>query len=380
MGLRLQRIALVIALASTAQAADQPPAVETPPVGVMKKLLLQDTTPYEVAVGAVPTTILMPFPIDGMDGNGITTQAHTVAPVFLQHEQGTRFFSVKALLPGTADLNVIIGERVYSFRFYYSENPTRTLSISEPKKGSSIAQARRISVTPKRLHDILNDAKTYFVIKKQHPELQRSIEVAAPGKVIEYPGYRVVIDQVFRFDRDDTLVFRAIFINDSDEPLHYKPQEVGLRVGRNIYWPSFAQLPGEIPARNPARVTWELSPEIETVAITDPEGRTAEVKTKKGALLSQTGRYKIVASTAKRRTDTLYFSINYPVSADEPNPLVVSKGDRDFGIRKLTVTQPEAGQNIGYITYTGTSDGRRADISIDNDFLLVVDARKEVSQ
>ncbi|WP_342751162.1 hypothetical protein OH491_28030 (plasmid) [Termitidicoccus mucosus] len=67
MGLRLQRIALVIALASTAQAADQPPAVETPPVGVM--LLLQDTTPYEVAVGAVPTTILMPFPIDGMDGN-----------------------------------------------------------------------------------------------------------------------------------------------------------------------------------------------------------------------------------------------------------------------------------------------------------------------
>ncbi|WP_342751163.1 hypothetical protein OH491_28035 (plasmid) [Termitidicoccus mucosus] len=284
------------------------------------------------------------------------------------------------MLHGTADLNVIIGERVYSFRFYYSENPTRTLSISEPKKGSSIAQARRISVTPKRLHDILNDAKTYFVIKKQHPELQRSIEVAAPGKVIEYPGYRVVIDQVFRFDRDDTLVFRAIFINDSDEPLHYKPQEVGLRVGRNIYWPSFAQLPGEIPARNPARVTWELSPEIETVAITDPEGRTAEVKTKKGALLSQTGRYKIVASTAKRRTDTLYFSINYPVSADEPNPLVVSKGDRDFGIRKLTVTQPEAGQNIGYITYTGTSDGRRADISIDNDFLLVVDARKEVSQ
>ncbi|WP_342751212.1 hypothetical protein OH491_27650 (plasmid) [Termitidicoccus mucosus] len=52
---------------------------------------MQDTTPYEVAVGAVPTTILMPFPIDGMDGNGITTQAHTVAPVFLQHEQGTRF-------------------------------------------------------------------------------------------------------------------------------------------------------------------------------------------------------------------------------------------------------------------------------------------------
>ncbi|WP_342751213.1 hypothetical protein [Termitidicoccus mucosus] len=47
----------------------------------------------------------------------------------------------------------------------------------------------------------------------------------------------------------------------------------------------------------------------------------------------------------------------------------MSKGDRDFGIRKLTVTQPEAGQNIGYITYTGTSDGRRADISIDNDFL-----------
>src|ERR1017187_5453502 len=130
MELRLQRIALMLAVVINVRAqTEQPPAVRVPPLGVMQKAILEDSKPYEVAVGAVPTTILMPSPIEAFEGNNITTTPNTAAAVFLQHEAGTRFFSVKSLLPGTADLNVIIGNSVYSFRFYYSENPTRTLTI-----------------------------------------------------------------------------------------------------------------------------------------------------------------------------------------------------------------------------------------------------------
>ena len=34
---------------------EQPSAVPVPPLGVMRKALLEDSKPYEVAIGALPT-------------------------------------------------------------------------------------------------------------------------------------------------------------------------------------------------------------------------------------------------------------------------------------------------------------------------------------
>ena len=367
---------LATAVSACAQ-TDQPPAVPVPPLGVMRKAILEDAKPYEVAVGAVPTTILMPGTIEAFEGNNITTTPNAAAAVFLQHEKGNRFFSVKSLLPGTADLNVILGDSVYSFRFYFSENPTRTLTIESagPAPTAGSPSARTVRITARRLYDILQDAKTYFVLKEQHPEMERTIQVAAPGKVLEYPGYRIVIDQVFRFDADDTLVFRVIFINDTESPLYYKPGEIALRVGQNLYWPSFAQVPKVIPFRVPARLTWEISPDVAALEIANPRGQRAPLIDRESASLSDRGEYTMTARGKGGRTDTIRFAVKFPRPPKEPNPLVVSKGPRDFGIRKLVLQQPEPGQNFGYVCYTGTADGRRADLSLLNDFSLIVPTR-----
>jgi hypothetical protein len=55
--------------------------------------------------------------------------------------------------------------------------------------------------------------------------------------------------------------------------------------------------------------------------------------------------------------------------------VIVAKGAKDFGIRRLVLTQPEPGQNFGYVCYTGTADGGRADLSLENDFSLIVPTR-----
>lgn len=352
---------------------EQPPVGTVPPLGVMRKALLEDGRPYEVAIGALPTTILMPAPIEAFEGNNFTVVPNTAAIVFLQHEPGTRFFSVKSLLPGTADLNVIIGDSVYSFRFYLSNNPTRTLTIAAPT--ATKARTHTVHPTARRLYDLLQDAKTYFALREQHPEFERTIEVAAPGKVCEYPGCRLVIDQVFRFDRDDTLVFRVVFLNDTDAPRYYRPADLGLRVGQNLYWPSFAQVPQVIPARTPARLTWEVSPEVDSLELTNPRGQKASLLGRLVAPLPEVGPYVLVAKAKDGRTDTVKFTVKFPVPANEPNPLVVAKGPREFGLRKLELMQPEAGQNFGYVCYTGTADGRRADLSLKNNFSLLLPTR-----
>ena len=354
---------------------EQPPAVALPPVGVMRSAVLEDVKPYEVAIGALPTTVLMPEAIEAFEGSNITTAPNTAAAVFLQHQPGTRFFSVKSLLPGTADLNVIVGDHVYSFRFFHSQNPTRTLTITPAATAASVRPVRTVRITARRLYDLLQDAKTYFAVKEQHPDLDRPIQVAAPGKVLEYPGYRIVIDQVFRFDRDDTLVFRAVFLNDTDAALYYQPAEIGLRVGQNLYWPSFAQVPRVIPPREPARLTWEVSPDVASLEITNPRGQKASLLDRLTAPLAEPGDYAVTAKAKDGRADTVKFAVKFPRPAQEPNPLVVTKGAREFGLRRLVLVQPESGQNFGYVCYTGTADGRRAGLSLKNDFSLIVPTR-----
>ncbi len=387
MEFRLHRIALALGLpgallasepALPAVASTPAPAAFTPatpiPLGVMRRMYLQDSRPYEVGVGALPTTILLPEVIEAFEASNITTQPNTVAPVFLQHRDGTRYFSVKALVPGTADLNVILKNTLYSFRFYFTDNPVRTLTIEPPPPAEAGADSPPLPITARRLYDILQEAKTYFLLRDQHPELQRSMAVVSPGKVLEYPGYRVVIDQVYRFERDDTLVIRAVFLNDDLRPRHYRPEDVGLRVGRNLYWPSFAQLPGTIPGRAPAEITWELSPDVASLTLTPPTGPSSDLTHLVSATLSEPGRYTLRATGPQGRTDTISLVVRFPVPAQEASPAIVSKGPQDFGLRKLILRPPEPGQNFGYVCYTGTADGQRANLSLENDFSLVVPA------
>ena len=180
----------MLALALNMRAQADPAASADPiPLGVMRKAVLEDAKPYEVAVGAVPTTILMPGPIEAFEGNHITTKPDTAANVFLEHQPGTRFFSVKALYPGMADLNVILGDSVYSFRFYYSENsPTRTLTIASAKVDGIGSPEGAVRITARRLYDILQDAKTYFAVKEHTPNWSAQSRSPHPAQCWNIPA------------------------------------------------------------------------------------------------------------------------------------------------------------------------------------------------
>jgi hypothetical protein len=51
---------------------------------------------------------------------------------------------------------------------------------------------------------------------------------------------------VFRFDPEDTLVFRVRFENDGENEVIYQPQRIAARVGQNVYYASIADASGII--------------------------------------------------------------------------------------------------------------------------------------
>ena len=66
---------------------------------------------------------------------------------------------------------------------------------------------------------------------------------------MDYKAYEVQIDEAFRFNPEDTLVFRILLRNKTDQSLHYKPDGFSLRVGERVYPQSISDASGTIPAK-----------------------------------------------------------------------------------------------------------------------------------
>lgn len=358
-----------------AQAQSQAAAPQALPLGSMQRVALQDGVPYQVGIGAMPTTILMPAPIEQFFAEGVTTNPGIPAQVFLDGQTGQRFFSVKALLPGVADVNVLCDGRLYSFRFALSDNPTRTLTVLPPEQIVKKRSVKRI--TADRLFGILQEAKSYFIVQAEHPYLGRGIEVAAPGTLQRAGTHRTIVDHVFRFDADDTFVFRVIFLNDSFQRLTYRPEESAIRIGQNVYWASFADLSGEIPPASPGHLDWKPARAGLGAVLTKPDGSTVAVTTPRITVV-EPGTYtltlsELAARDGKPRSEAISFVVD-PLT-NQVAPPVASLNMRPRSeplLEAATLTQPQPSQTFGYILITGNPDGSRANISIQNKFAVIL--------
>lgn len=353
-------------------------ASKIPPLGTMRRATLQEGTPYEVPIGAMPTTVLMPAPIEQFFGEGITTDGAHAAAVYLDGTTGNRFFSVKALLPGFADVNILCGGHLYSFRFFLSDNPTRTLTILPPETLAANDARPRRGITAQRLYNILQDAKTYFLVQDQYPGIDRGIQVAAPGSIQRAGTHRIIIDQIFRFNEADTIVFRVLFINDTFERLLYSASDAGIRVGQNVYWASFADLSGEIPAALPGLLSWTPTRAGVHADLDGPDGATNDITDHYKVQLRAPGIYTLHLSAPKVEgkapvTESISFTID-PLNAQKSPALATlqARPRADALLKSAELTQPRTGQTFGYILITGNPDGTRADVSIDNTFSVIL--------
>lgn len=263
--------------ATTESAPVENPAARGYPVPtpkpVIRHLPLSDLTTYEIGIRPdCPTTILLPTVPTSFQGTGFTRDPNTAAAVFLDYAPGATFFSVKPLLPGAeANLNLVIEGKIYNFHFFLSPTPARAVTFTKP---TTIPEAQStVRVSRSQLVRILDNAKTYHLVKDSVPELARTIEVSAPGTASYYPGFSVIVDYAYKFTQHDTLVFRILFINERDTDLTYSPGSLAARIGANVYFASIADASGFVPA---ARVEPVLDKDRKPVL--DDQGRPRKEK------------------------------------------------------------------------------------------------------
>ena len=87
-------------------------------------------------------------------------------------------------------------------------------------------------VTPTRLLALLDKAKAFPLLKKQQPEVVAGAEARTFGdkpQVTDFNDYEIHVEEVFRFNPEDTLVFHVTLRNKYAEEIRYLPESFCVR-------------------------------------------------------------------------------------------------------------------------------------------------------
>lgn len=197
------------------------------------------------------TTVSFPGPIAALEGTGITTDGKQPAQFQLAHKPGAYFFSIRSLVKGAVtNLNVRWNERTYVLELQDSSAPLLAVNFHQILHRSD---PRSRAVTPNRLLGLLDTAEAYPALRDHHPEAVQGVDYAnytAESRVMDYRDYEVRLEEAFRFDAADTLIFRVTLRNKTDRELHYSADGFSVRAGERVYSQSISDANGVMPAKS----------------------------------------------------------------------------------------------------------------------------------
>ena len=201
-----------------------------------------------VAFGSGTTTILFPGEVSGLYAQAVAVQEQENARFVIAFTPGNFYFNVRALRRDAEDhLTVIFQRKAYVLRLVASEKPVFSLTLfADERRGKD----RSRGVSPERLLGLLDKAKAYPLFAAHQPDAVAGVLHAAPEIVNYYETFTVHLRDVWRFEEEDTVVFRVELENTSDDTIYYRPQDLAVRVGERIYPQSIADASGVMPPRS----------------------------------------------------------------------------------------------------------------------------------
>jgi hypothetical protein len=238
-------------------------ALAQPSQQIVKDLLDENVSiVVPVATNRV-TTISFPSGITAIDGASITVDGKTPGLFQLAHAKGSAFLSVRALAPkASANLNIRWNDHTYVFELTESDQPVLSLNLEAPPTPEEAGIGQAPEVSPIKLLALLDKAKAFPLLKAQQPETVAGVDFTTyDGKplVSDFDDYQIQIEEAFRFNAEDTLVFRLIITNRIDAPLIYQPDSFTLRAGDRLYPQSISDADGIVPPNGRSIVYFAVS-------------------------------------------------------------------------------------------------------------------------
>jgi hypothetical protein len=268
-------------------------------VETIQRMTLDERTVVTIPVATNRvTTISFPGPISAIDAASVTADGKTPGQFQLAYTKGSSFLSVRALTHRAAtNLNIRWNQRTYVFELIESDTPVLSLDLDDPSATETVLPAP--DVTPTHLLALLDKAKVFPLLKKQQPEVVAGAEARTFGDnppVTDFNDYEIRVEEVFRFNTEDTLVFHVVLRNKSDRDIRYLPESFAVQIGNRLYYQSISDAPGALPARSASTVYFAITG--------TPDGGRNELSLKNEftILLTRVGPQSPVAATSPHET------------------------------------------------------------------------------
>ena len=242
------------------------------PGAPVKQWPLDDRAAYAVRLGVeAPTTVLFPGALTALEGANVSARVEDNPAVLLSHQSGSNFFSLRATRPdANGAINVVYLGKLYALTFTTGGEPDRAISFRESVNPAPTIPATRRA--PIHWLTLLDLAKRRTALVEQYPAIAQRMDRVAPGTSTVCGGVTATIEEVFRFEADDALVFRLRLENPIRLLARYSSAELGVRVGTVFFPSALTDASGTVPAQS-ATVVW-----IVVAAASDAERANLSLK------------------------------------------------------------------------------------------------------
>ena len=205
---------------------------------------------YEIPVASKTgtTTVMFPSEISGLFAKSVAVQDQENAGFLISFTPGNFYFTIRALKKDAEDhLTVIFNRKAYVLHMTASEHPFYNVTFYQEERNG---KEGRINVVPERLLSLMDKAKAYPLLLKAERDALAGVLHASPGITNYYKDFSVRILDVWRFEEEDTLIFRLELVNETDQAIYYKPQDLAVRLDERIYTESLADASGVMPPKS----------------------------------------------------------------------------------------------------------------------------------
>lgn len=200
------------------------------------------------------TTVTFPSKIAKIAGMNVSLEPN--ADFMLSTKAGSYYFTVTALKEkATGTLNVTFNRNTYVL--YLTHDPNQAYASVNFGRGggaSTSFKANVVHATPnvsaERLVSLIDMAKTYDLLLVNYPDSVANTSRMKFDNTYKYGDFNIKLEEVVRFEKDDTLVFRLVLENLSNREIEYDKHTFSAQTGENLNYMSVADASGTMPPRS----------------------------------------------------------------------------------------------------------------------------------
>ena len=245
-------IAAAVFAAAAAVSAEEP-------VNEKKILDMNQFKEYTLAQGEIykvfvkkddgATTVTFPSAISKIAGVNVSVDGSTDFQISAQ--PGGYYFNLVALREGaTGTLTVVFNRKTYIL-YLVQDNEKAFAAVNfTGGSGGGASAGGGGAVTPARLLSLIDMAKAYDVLSKRYPTELRDSTRFAKKATFQFEKFQMDLLEVIRFNHEDTLVFKLLLRNDTDEEILYDKFSFSVQAGNRTYYMSAADATGVMPPKS----------------------------------------------------------------------------------------------------------------------------------